>query len=383
MKKIMFKNFIKLQRGFDLPKTDMRVGNIPVFGSTSIIGHHDDFKVKAPGVITGRSGSLGKIQFSKKNYWPHNTSLWVKDFKGNYPKYVYYFLQEMHLEKFNAGAGVPTLNRNHLDNYEILIHQYSEQQKIVTILSNYDDLIDNNIKRIELLEKTAKLIYEEWFVNFKFPGYKNVKLIDSKIGKIPNTWKVISFEEILKLKKVKFKEENYILPLLDLSKIPKRSLRIPAYGKFEDITTSRIIFNKFDILFGSIRPYLHKVVCASEKGITNVSVFVLESKNKKNILFNIMNLSSDKTISIATAKSQGTKMPVIKWGVLSKELIAYPGEILIDKYNELCFGLLEEIFSLSNVNKNLEKTRDLLLPKLISGIIDVSNLNIGVSEGAA
>ena len=103
MNEIIFKNFIKLQRGFDLPKVQMIKGEYPVIGSTTIIGYHNEYKVDSPGVITGRSGSLGFVQFVKKKYWPHNTSLWVKDFKGNDPKYVYYFLKVFGLERFNSG----------------------------------------------------------------------------------------------------------------------------------------------------------------------------------------------------------------------------------------------------------------------------------------
>ncbi|MCR4298844.1 MAG: hypothetical protein NUV75_08860 [Gallionella sp.] len=84
-----FSDFVSLQRGFDLPKTEMREGPYPVVGPTSIIGHHDEFKVEPPGVVTGRSGSLGIVQYVAEKYWPHNTSLWVKDFKGNEGRSVY------------------------------------------------------------------------------------------------------------------------------------------------------------------------------------------------------------------------------------------------------------------------------------------------------
>ena len=114
-----FSDFVTLQRGFDLPKTEMQDGPYPVLGSTSIIGFHSDFKVEPPGVVTGRSGSLGVVQFVAERYWPHNTSLWVKDFKGNDAKFVYYCMKGLDFARFNAGAGVPTLNRNHLDSLEV------------------------------------------------------------------------------------------------------------------------------------------------------------------------------------------------------------------------------------------------------------------------
>ena len=105
LKKIFFKDFVTLQRGFDLPKKDMVSGPYPVFGSTSIIGYHNQYKVLPPGVVTGRSGSLGEIQYIQEKYWPHNTSLWVKDFKSNHPMYVYYFLKTLDLSRFNSGVG--------------------------------------------------------------------------------------------------------------------------------------------------------------------------------------------------------------------------------------------------------------------------------------
>ena len=89
LRKIFFKEFITLQRGFDLPKAEMLEGPYPVVGSTSIIGYHNEYKVSPPGIVMGRSGSLGQIQYINNNFWPHNTSLWVKDFKANFPKYVY------------------------------------------------------------------------------------------------------------------------------------------------------------------------------------------------------------------------------------------------------------------------------------------------------
>ena len=192
-----FKDFITLQRGFDLPKSQMEEGLYPVVGSTSILGYHNEYKVNPPGVITGRSGSLGIVQYVRDKYWPHNTALWVKDFKGNYPCYVYYFLQTLNLERFNSGAGVPTLNRNDLDTLEILIHDLSTQHKIASILSAYDDLIENNLRRIKILEEMAQAVYREWFVNFRFPGHEKVRMVNSPSGKIPEGWEVKNLRAVL------------------------------------------------------------------------------------------------------------------------------------------------------------------------------------------
>ena len=190
LKKITFKEFVTLQRGFDLPKKNIKPGIYPVIGSTSIIGYHDAFKVDPPGVVTGRSGALGSVQYIPVKYWPHNTSLWIRDFKGNFPRYVYYFLQTLGLQQFNSGAAVPTLNRNDLDTLELKIHDLPTQRKIAAILGAYDDLIENNTRRIEILEEMAGALYREWFVEFRFPGHENVKMVESELALIPQGWEV-------------------------------------------------------------------------------------------------------------------------------------------------------------------------------------------------
>ena len=173
MKKIKFDDFVRLNRGFDLPDSQIVEGIYPVVASTNIKAYHNQYKIEPPVVVTGRSGSLGQVQYIDQKCWPLNTALYSKDFKGNHPKYVYYYLQMMHLEQYNAGAGVPTLNQNHLHNLKILVHSIDEQKKIASILSAYDSQIENNQKRIKLLEQMAENLYKEWFVRFRFPGYES------------------------------------------------------------------------------------------------------------------------------------------------------------------------------------------------------------------
>ena len=192
-----FSDFITLQRGFDLTKTDMQEGPFPVLGSTSIIGRHSEFKVEPPGIVTGRSGSLGVVQFTNERYWPHNTALWVKDFKGNDPKFVYYKMQALNFARFNSGAGVPTLNRNHLDSLDVQIPSLTIQQRIAQILLAYDELIENSQQRIKVLESMARALYREWFVHFRYPGHESVPLVPSALGDIPQGWAAAPFELLL------------------------------------------------------------------------------------------------------------------------------------------------------------------------------------------
>jgi type I restriction enzyme S subunit len=128
-----------LQRGFDLPTSQLEKGVYPVVYSNGIQNYHSTPKAKAPGVVTGRSGTIGNVTYVEQDYWPHNTSLWVTDFKGNAPKFIYYLYTFVGLERFGTGSGVPTLNRNDVHAHEVSIPPSNgEQQAIVAILSDMD-----------------------------------------------------------------------------------------------------------------------------------------------------------------------------------------------------------------------------------------------------
>ncbi len=135
---------VLLQRGFDLPASKRRAGPFPVVASTSRVGFHDEAKVKGPGVVIGRSGSIGGGQWIETDFWPLNTTLWVKDFRGNEPKYIYYLMKSIDYSHLNAGSGVPTLNRNHLTSVSILLPPLPVQRRIAAVLGTLDDLIATN-----------------------------------------------------------------------------------------------------------------------------------------------------------------------------------------------------------------------------------------------
>jgi type I restriction enzyme S subunit len=129
-----------LQRGFDLPTSKIQKGHHPVVYSNGVQNHHATFMVKGPGVVTGRSGTIGKVHFVERDFWPHNTTLWVTDFKGNDPKFVFYFLTSIGLERFGTGSGVPTLNRNDVHEFLVRVPPSSntEQTTIAEILTDMD-----------------------------------------------------------------------------------------------------------------------------------------------------------------------------------------------------------------------------------------------------
>lgn len=144
--RIDFSEALILQRGFDLPNKDRKPGDIPVYASTGINGYHDTSKVKAPGVVTGRSGSLGSVMYVQKDFWPLNTTLWVKEFKKVTPPFAYCLLSQMDLNSYQAGAAVPTLNRNVIHGVKILVPCEQLQSK-------FDNFANSIIIQIEVLKK--------------------------------------------------------------------------------------------------------------------------------------------------------------------------------------------------------------------------------------
>lgn len=162
-----------LQRGIDLPTSQIRPGSVPVVYSNGVMSHHNVSLVNGPGVVTGRSGTLGKIHYIESDYWPHNTSLWVTDFHENNPRFVYYLYQHIGFERFGSGSGVPTLNRNDVHSFQVAIpSDKTEQGVIAAALSDVDELIES----LEQLIAKKRLIKQGvlsclFSGQFRLPGF--------------------------------------------------------------------------------------------------------------------------------------------------------------------------------------------------------------------
>jgi len=154
-----------LQRGFDLPSDLIRPGSIPVVYSNGIQKFHNAAMARAPGLITGRSGTIGKIHFIEKGeYWPHNTSLWVTDFMGNSPRFIYYLYNSIGMHRFSSGSGVPTLNRNDVHEFSSAVPKsLAEQQQIADCLSSLDDMISDQNQELDGLKTHKKGLMRQLF----------------------------------------------------------------------------------------------------------------------------------------------------------------------------------------------------------------------------
>ncbi|MCZ7398979.1 MAG: restriction endonuclease subunit S [Candidatus Methanoperedens sp.] len=378
---IPFKEFVVLQRGFDLTKKDMCEGLYPVIGSTSIIGHHKEYKAEPPGVITGRSGSLGVVQYIREKYWPHNTALWVKDFKGNIPHYVYYYLQTLNLGRFNSGAGVPTLNRNDLDTLEIAVHPLSTQRKIAAILSAYDDLIENNMRRIKILEEMAQALYREWFVNFRFQGHEKVKMVESEMGIVPEGWEIKKLGGIADINASSLKkgyepdEINYI----DIASVSTGQIDKIEHLAFADAPSrARRIVKHGDIIWSTVRPNRksYSVILSPPSNLIVSTGFAVITPKHAPYTYLYHALTTDDFVGYLINHTTGAAYPAVNSGDFENALILHPPNALLELYHTIVGDLFDYKQIMQQKNLVLCHTRDLLLPKLISGEVDVENIDV-------
>lgn len=362
LKKVMFNDFVRLGRGFDLPDDKIVAGEYPVVTSTNIKAYHNEYKILPPVVVTGRSGSLGKVQYIDEKCWPLNTALYSKDFRNNVPRYVCYFLQTMHLEQYNAGAGVPTLNQNHLHRLKINIHEIEEQEKVVSVLSTYDELIANNNKRIKLLEQMSENLYKEWFVRFRFPNHENTEFENG----IPKGWRVVPVKETFEI----FDTERIPVSSMDRDKMQKI---YPYYGAAELMDyVDDYLFDGIYLLLGEDgsvitpkgKPVLQYVW---GKFWVNNHAHVLQGKypfstEYLHLMFGQMDITGIVT---------GAAQPKISQGRLLKKKTILPTEDLVVRFDSIIQPIYQKIRKLSEANNNLIKQRDLLLPRLMSGKLEV------------
>lgn len=364
-KNMKFIDFILLQRGHDLTKEQIKPGIYPVVTSTSIMGFHNAYKAEGPGVVTGRSGTIGEVQYIKDNYWPHNTSLYVKDFKGNYPLFVYYFMKNFGPSRAKSGSAVPTLNRNSLSGIDVCIPDIKTQNKIADILSTYDNLIENNKKQIKLLEEAAQRLYKEWFTDLHFPGYENTKITDG----IPDGWRKRTLEEIATVKMGQS-------PKSEFYNNKKQGLPfhqgVGSYGdRFVEDTVYSTSYTQVaeanSILF-SVRAPVGRLNITKNKVVIGRGLAAINHKSKlQSFLFYMLKEKFFKEDILGN----GSIFASITRTELLTQHFLYPTEEIAKNFDDIANQIDKKISLLDSQLKELKEARDRLLPKLMSGEIEV------------
>jgi type I restriction enzyme S subunit len=353
---------VTFQRGHDLPKTQMTEGLYPVAGSNGIIGYHDAFTTEANGITIGRSGNIGTPHYYKTNYWAHNTVLYVKDFKGNFQKFIYYFLKTLDFTQFNTGSAVPSLNRNHIHELAISIPKdIAEQKAITSVLSSLDDKIDLLHRQNLTLEAMAETLFRQWFV-------EEAEINNGKQLLLGDVIETISTTHSFNSDQIVFLNTSDIYLGDVLNHDYKSVNHLPGQAKKS--------IKKDDILFSEIRPangrYAYIDFEANDY-VVSTKLMVLRSKGIINQPFVYFYLTNKKTIewlqTLAEARS-GT-FPQITFDQLRDLIINVPSNEILHSVSKACDGWLKKIkFNYAQI-LTLEKLRDTLLPKLMSGEVKV------------
>jgi len=385
--------FITLQRGFDLPAVDRIPGQYPVIASTGPVGTHKEAIVKGPGVVIGRSGSIGGGQYILNDFWPLNTTLWVKDFKGNNPHFCYYFLKSIDFSTYNAGSGVPTLNRNHINLLPIKVPKVAEQKAIVNILGSLDDKIALNLEMDETLEGMARAIFKSWFVDFdpvkaKAAGLETGlpheieclfpdRFEDSELEPIPKGWEVALMPEVFYINPKRSLKSGTIAPYLDMKNMPTNSMR-PGDCIDREFTSGTKFMNG-DTLVARITPCLENGKTAfvdflkdEDIGWGSTEYIILRSKPMLPLEYSYFFARKESfrnhAITNMTGSSGRQRVPITCFDAYH---VVIPPMEISSYFGNFAQNVIKLIKNNDIETNILSSIRDILLPRLISGEIRV------------
>lgn len=291
-------------------------------------------------------------------------------------RFIKYYMEilKLRMQNVSHGATQDNLSVDKLLSFDFLVPPIHTQRRIANILSAYDELIENSQRRIKILESMARALYREWFVHFRYPGHETVPRVPSPLGEIPQGWAVKKLGDLMTYDRratkpgLHLKDRRYV----PIDCLPPKSLALQEAKPIEEAQSSLQLFEKGDILFGAMRPYFHKVVVAPFPGVTRTTCFVFKPARPEWHAFATMTAFEEATVAYANAHSQGATIPYAVWdGSLSEMPLVFPSADVMQRFESLAAPILarlaQSFFSLGN----LRLTRDLLLPRLLSGQIDV------------
>lgn len=398
-------------RGVELIETNALVGNnkFPNYGvvrkhvsrQTYETWFRSGHPIKGDILIATVGVNFGSVAIMRENRGcvaQNLVALRVNKEKIN-PDFLYYFLSwertQLYLKNLDIGAAQPSIKVPHLLDIDVPIPDIQIQYKISAILSAYDDLIENNTRRIQILEEIAQLIYQEWFVNFRFPGYGKVRFVNSELGKIPEGWEVKPLEDIADLYRGRSYRSsdlqgNNCLPFFNLKNIQKgggfRSEGTKLFsGKFSEEQIART----GDILIAVTDMTQERNVVARvarvpklkfDFGIFSMDLVRIEPRGgiSKDWLYCMLRYStfSDEVKEYAN----GVNVLHLSPDRIKEYRVLVPANGLQKQFGQIIKNIFLLIDNFYEKNENLKKTRDILVPKLISGEIDVANLDIIAKE---
>lgn len=378
---------INLKRGYDLPAHSRTKGKYPVISSSGISGYHNQYKIDGKGVIIGRYGTLGDAYYIDGKYWPHNTTLYVQDFKGNDERYIYSLMKLLGRINTSDKSAVPGVNRNELHEMSIpVVTEKIQQVRIGELLSSFDESIAVRREINSQLEQSAQLIYDYWFNQFDFPD-ENGKPYKSSGGKmvyspelkreIPACWEVAKLADVCRTylggtpsrSKNEF-WENGSIPWLSSGEVAE----FPIIKSSESITPEGLTHSAAKLLSaGSIMISITGNIRVSVLGIdacANQSVVGVENNNRLNTMYLYFSLSQN--IPKFESQMTGAVQKHINKDVVDETNLLVPSREVLEAFNEKTQPMLSSIVINRKESEMLAELRDWLLPLLMIGQVKVS-----------
>ncbi|MDN6188891.1 MAG: restriction endonuclease subunit S [Brevibacterium sp.] len=362
---------VELQRGFDITKSEQSLaGEVPVVSSGGVSSYHDKSMAEGPGVIIGRKGTLGRVHFIESDYWPHDTTLWVKSFKDNDPKFVYYSLQQLNADHFNVGSASPTLNRNHVYAIPVLWPEnIGVQRAIAGVLGALDDKIAAN----ERLSSGVQKLLQEHFVALGLDGFSG-------------QGSSVMIQELFEMNPRASRKIVGQVPYLEMKNLPDSAMTVNSWSTREAKGGARFVNG--DVLLARITPCLENgkvgyvdFLDHEEIGIGSTEFIVFRAKDPLLSAVPFFLSKSERFRDFAIRHMQGTsgRQRLAAADVAEYQLAKVDDESL-KRFGELSTTLLERVKTAVSESRSLSHTRDELLPLLMSGKITVKDAEKVVSD---
>lgn len=342
-------NLITFQRGFDLPAKNRIPGDVPVLAAGEKTFSHNEAKVAGPGFVIGRSTNLGVPRWSDTDFWPLNTTLFAKDFKGNNPRWLFYLFKTLDLSGFDSGTAQGSLNRNYISAFKVSAPDRDRQDRIVDVLGSLDDKIAANNRVVSISNELVRARYSALPVS------------------------ACSLRDIADLVRSSTPPHGFDPQkrLVGLEHFDSESLWLARSSTPDVATSAKNEFHAGDTLFGKLRPYFHKVAIAPFEGYCSTDVLVLRAKEQRLGPLVAAAANSDAVVQHAVNSSNGTRMPRAKWGDIETCQVPDPGDRRTAEFIRIADTLIQDATARLEANATLANTRDELLPLLMNGKISV------------
>ncbi|KAB8287516.1 restriction endonuclease subunit S [Bifidobacterium ramosum] len=354
---------ITLKRGYDLPSKKRVKGKVPVYSSSGRSGVHNEAAVHGPGVITGRYGTIGEVFYATDNYWPLNTTLYVSDFKGNYPHFIYYLLKTINWNNYTTASAVPGINRNHVHHCVVTIPDLTTQHKIAYVLGTYDQQIDCLTRTNGHLRELLKIEFANRFENEDTPVIK--------LGDVASIWK----KSVKPANDPDKYWEHYSIPAFDAEQYPSFDLGNTIKSNKYEVVPNSVLVSKLNPT--TQRLWLPQLINA-DSAICSTEFIEYVPSNKKDYSFYCSALMQDRFFGYLEGHvtgSTGSRQRVHPGDTLAYA-VPNPCASEIRDYCMFADPVIKQIRNTSIELKRLETLRSALLPKLMSGEIDVSKIKL-------